>query len=257
FYYRYIARVQPFLAWTWDWSALMTLVVSLREGFLPSISDPFRLDERVRGIASRARVTPAQLRALQTLHVHPAIFSPWMIIRELWLDRFVLLLGVFWASFQLYSFVNVVHQASFLWFAIPLVILLLPFLFYARGVHSDIHEVERTIRERLPSSTRIAGVKRVVIGHTHREVHEKLGDLELLNSGTWSPAYDDPECTIPHGRKCFVWIRPDASGKRIARLWEFKDPGAEPLPPTAESSLPPRLRERLRDTLTGLRGDAS
>ena len=73
-----------------------------------------------------------------------------------------------------------------------------------------------------------------------------------MNTGTWSAAYDDPECTVPVGRKCFVWIRPEADAPRSAQLFEWLDPDVALLSQTNEPLARPRLRDRLRDTLTGL-----
>jgi hypothetical protein len=69
------------------------------------------------------------------------------------------------------------------------------------------------------------------VGHTHAEQHIALDGLELINTGTWSPAYRDVECTIPFGRKCFAWVRPDASGPRRADLFEWTDPDFTLIPP--------------------------
>ena len=55
---------------------------------------------------------------------------------------------------------------------------------------------------------------------------------ELINTGTWSPAFEDVEYTRPFGRKCFAWIRPDGDGPRIAELLEWTDPGCRRLEAT-------------------------
>ena len=91
FYFKYILRVQPFLLWTWFWSALVTLIYSVGEGLLPAMTDPITLNARVEDIAQRANATPSMVWALKELHAHPAIFNPIKILRELWLDR-----AIFW-----------------------------------------------------------------------------------------------------------------------------------------------------------------
>ena len=89
------------------------------------------------------------------------------------------------------------------------------------------------------NSAKIADVKRVVQGHTHREMHVHFRGVEVINNGTWSPAFHDVECTRPFGSKCFTWIRPEAGTggspgdgdrTRTARLYEWKDPGLEEIP---------------------------
>ena len=49
-----------------------------------------------------------------------------------------------------------------------------------------------------------------------------IGPVEHLNSGTWSPAFLDVECTMPIGQKTFVWIGPGESGEREAELLKFE-----------------------------------
>ncbi len=84
-----------------------------------------------------------------------------------------------------------------------------------------------------PLIASITKVKRVIFGHTHREMHIETGSVEVINVGTWSPAFKDPECKESYGKKCFAWIKPDphvesgvnGSVPRIAELYEWKDPG--------------------------------
>jgi hypothetical protein len=164
-----------------------------------------------------------------------------MVLRELWLDRALLLLLLVVLSFQIFSVLNVFTDVSFWTFFVPLALFIPAFIFYAQSVTSDVGRVQKTALKRAPVAARIAGVKRVVHGHTHREGHILYRGIEVLNNGTWSPAFHDVECTQPYGRKCFTWIRPknpvDAvhGGKnteRISTLYEWKDPGIEVIPMT-------------------------
>jgi len=239
FFYRYVIRVQPLLLLTWLWGAIATLIFSLREGFLPAIKDPLQLEERMDDVAARANSRPGVARALLALSAHPAIYNPWKIARELWLDRALLLMLAAALSFQAISTLNVFVNISVWWMALAFAILLPPVLFYARTVNSDINNMERVIHRQLPLVARAAGVRRVVLGHTHRERHIGIEGVELINTGTWSPAYHDIECKQPYGRKCFAWIKPDPAGDgRVSELREWKDPGSEVFLPDA----PPRPR---------------
>jgi UDP-2,3-diacylglucosamine pyrophosphatase LpxH len=234
FFYKYVIRVQPFLLLTWLWSAMATLVVSLREGFLPSVKHPETLARRVDDIARRSNSSAGVVIALRATGVHPAIFNPWKIARELWLDRALLLFVGALVSFQIFSVFNVFVRLSVLWVAVPFAVFLLPFVFYARSVQSEVRETELNIHKRLPTAARIAGVSRVILGHTHRERHTGIRGIELINTGTWSSAYHDVECTVPYGRKCFAWIHPDPAGEgRIAQLRVWNDPGSEAFLPDA------------------------
>ena len=86
--------------------------------------------------------------------------------------------------------------------------------------------------EHAPLAAKIAGVKRVVQGHTHIEKHRWILDVEYLNTGTWSPAFRDVECTERYGRKCFAWIRPGEAG-RTADLFEWCDGDIRKIEPEA------------------------
>ncbi len=224
FFYKYVVRTQPFIIWTWFWGAVATLFVSLTEGFLPPLKDPLTVESRVEDIAQRSQATPQIVRGLRELHVHPAVFNPLKILRELWLDRAFLLLLILFISFQIFQILNVFAQFSTYWFFIPLLGFLPIFIFYARSVQSEISKVNRLVYESAALSSRIAGVRRVIHGHTHKERHSWLDHVEVINTGTWSPAYKDVECTQPYGKKCFAWIRPKEDGSgRIGQLYEWKD----------------------------------
>lgn len=220
FYYKYIMRTQPFLLWTWFWSALVTLFATFNEGFRPALADPITVPDRVEHIAAKSNGTPRMVWALRALQAHAAWYDPFRVLRELWLDRAILLGLVVFASFQFFSFLNVFSRVSIAWFLVPLAILTPAFLFYARSVRS---EVERSLKGAFsvaPTVAKITGVRRVINGHTHLATHTSTEGIEYLNTGTWSPAFRDVACTEPYGQKCFAWIRPEAEG-RVAELIEW------------------------------------
>jgi UDP-2,3-diacylglucosamine pyrophosphatase LpxH len=239
FFFKYMVRTQPLLLWTWLWGATVTLLVSLREGLMPAYKDPMFFRKRIEDAAARSNTSAGALMALRELHAHPAVFNPFMVLRELWLDRVLLLGFILFVSFQIFSFLNVFSPVSAFWFWIPLALFMPAFIFYARSVHSNVYNVQKAALRRVPAMARIAHVKFVVLGHTHREMHSNLRGVEVLNNGTWSPAFHDLECTQPYGRKCFTWIRPlhgRAGGLggegaiRAAALYEWRDPGIEVIP---------------------------
>ena len=224
FFFKHVARIQPLLGWTWLWGAVATLVVSLREGFRPAVRDPLAIEGKENAAAERAKVRPATLRALRAVRVHPAIFNPWKVLKELWLDRALMLALIVFLCFQAVGFLNVFGDVSPWWAVVLFSALLPPFSFYARSVNSDVGNTNRALRRRVPTALRITGTERVVVGHTHEEGHLLRGETELLNTGTWSAAFADVEYTNPFGRKCFAWIRPEQSW-RVAELFEWTDPG--------------------------------
>jgi UDP-2,3-diacylglucosamine pyrophosphatase LpxH len=234
FFYRYVMRVQPLIVWTWFWSAVTTLVISVTEGLLPPLRDPLTVENRLEEIAAKSNSTPRVTRQLLALHVHPAIFNPYMILKELWLDRMFLLVLIIFICFEIYTFVNLIWVVSIWWFITPFMFLFPLLIFYARSIESDIYKMQKAARKMAPLSAQICQVKRIIQGHTHRELHHMVHGIELLNTGTWSPAYRDVECTEAYGRKCFAWIHPNQenpSGPRVADLFEWKDPGTEVIRP--------------------------
>ena len=231
FYYRYMMRTQPLLFWTWLWSAFVTLLYSLADGFLPAMRDPLTVPTRIADISSRAKATPMMVLSLRELHAHPAIFNPVKILRELWLDRALLLGLMVFGSFQAFSVMNVFVTVSVWWFIVPLAIMIPVFMSYAQSVDSEVDKTQTASFEMVPLSARIAKVSRVIHGHIHRERHSWIENIEYLNTGTWSPAFRDVECTQPFGRKCFAWIKPQGTGGRTSELYEWTDSGVELISP--------------------------
>ncbi len=228
FYYKYVVRTQPLLLWTWFWGALVTLGVTLSEGFRPANKDPLTVASRIDQIAERSNSTAGTMWALRALHAHPVCFKPLRLMQELWLDRAALFLFVLWVSFQFYTFVHLIFPVSILWLIIPMILLMPAFIFYARSVHSEVEQSHRSALKAAPLSAQIAKVQRVVHGHTHLAMHAMVEGIEYLNTGTWSPAFRDVECMQPYGKKCFAWIRPKQSNRteREALLFEWGDRGA-------------------------------
>lgn len=226
FFYKYVLRTQPFLIWTWFWGAMVTLLISLTDGLLPSMKDPLTAPQRVADIAERANGSPMLVWSLRELHAHPAIYNPIKILRELWLDRALLLGAIVFGSFQIFSMINVFINISILWFIFGVVALFPLFMFYARSIEPEVHATQNHSIKMAPIAARTAGVTRTIQGHLHHEIHTQFEEIEYINTGTWSPAYCDVECTKPYGRKCFAWIRPDAKSIiRIASLFEWTEQG--------------------------------
>ncbi len=242
FWYRYVVRTQPFIIWTWFWSAWVTFYYCVAEGLLPALSDPLTIEKRVGEIARRANSEPETARTLRELHAHSAVYNPIQMTQELWLDRAALLGLVFFVAFQVFSVFNLFGGRSVWWFLLPLILFLPIFIFYSRSVISIVEDAQRPAFEKSPLAARVSGVARVIQGHTHVERHTSIEGVEYLNTGTWSPAYRDVACTQPFGMKCFAWLKPGADG-RTAELWEWKDShhdGSEPQPIRVNREVPPQ-----------------
>ena len=237
FFLKYIMRTQPLILWTWFWSAIVTLYYALTDGFLPALRDPLTVEERVENIGYKANSSPKVVRSLRELHVHPSVYNPIQILKELWLDRALLILLILFLSIQFYGFVSVFVTVSIWWFILPIVIFLPPFIFYASSVQPETIKLKKEIENMVPHSAQIAGVKRVIHGHTHNEKHTFISGIEFVNTGTWSPAFHDVECTQPYGKKCFAWIQPhEREKRRVVALYEWDGVRFHVIQPEAHAS---------------------
>jgi UDP-2,3-diacylglucosamine pyrophosphatase LpxH len=233
FFTKYIMRVQPRFVLKRLWGGVWSFLITVEMGFRPAVRDPLVLEERIDSIAKNSNATPGMVAALEKLSVHPAVLMPWMLLRELWLDRLLLFVAAFLVSFQLVSWLNLISAVPLWWVFWPLMVCLSGFIFYAKSVTSDLKRIQRAGFKRLPTSAKIAKVKRVVQGHTHKEMHIDFGSIEILNTGTWSTAYHDVECTQPYGKKVFALLAPtqfENTEPRVATLMEWLDPGTQSFP---------------------------
>jgi len=224
FFFRYFVKTQPALLWTWFWRSAATLIISLYERFVYTKKDEQGLQTKLEQVARLSQAKPHQVYALKELAVTSATQNPFLILQELWLDRaflFILGLGV---VFQLtLLFKQFVYDISFTWALIPLLLLAPFFIFYSQFVYSKVSDYKEPNDRLLLKAARICEVSRIVHGHTHDVRHEQRGSIEYLNSGTWSPAFTNVECTEKIDTKTFVWIRPsDLEGERIASVQIFK-----------------------------------
>ncbi len=227
FYYTHIIRVQPFILWDWLWGACVTLAWSVLFGFLPALSDPLTIDVRLRDIARKANSDFFMVLRMKEIQVHPAIFSPLKILRELWLDRFLLLFFLFYISIDFATIIAIWLNISFWWFVVFFLMFLPLFVFYARSVDSEVMETQEAAFRMAPLASRLVSVSRLVHGHTHIAMSTMQDGIQVINTGTWSPAFHDVECTQPFGKKYFAWIQPGVNGERGAELYEWHPEGFE------------------------------
>ena len=221
FFVSYMVRAQPLLIWTWFWGAFLTMVRSVADTLLPAVRDPLRTEDRIEEVAHKANATPRMVRELRELFAHPATRRPVIIARELWLDRAFLILITLVALLQVFLFIKQVYDLSFFWMFIPILIFVPFFLFYSRAIKSNVAQYKKPQDDILAMSGAITKTGRVIYGHTHVVRHEIIGAIEHLNSGSWSPAFRDVECTKPIGQKTFVWLQPAPEGGREARIVHF------------------------------------
>lgn len=223
FFLKYMLRAQPTLILDWLGGALITLWISFRDRFYEPIRDPLKIEDRVNLIALRANAEPRMVRELKELFVPSASNNPFMVARELWLDRAFLVLIFLLIVTQGMFLVRQVTDVSLFWMLLPLLLVLPFFLFYSQSITSMVSSYKEPDERILSVAGAIARVRRVVYGHTHRVRHEMIGAIEHLNSGCWSPAFLDVECTRSIDQKTFVWIEPVEGKDRVASVRIFKD----------------------------------
>lgn len=223
FFFRYMARSQPLLIWTWFWGSFVVLVQTFGDRLLPVLRDPMMVEEISEKIAEKSNATPGIVRQLRSLAVTPAASNPWLLARELWLDRALILMAMGYLIFRIYDLIDTALPIPILWILIPLFLFLPPFIFYSSLVGSSVVKYKRPRERILMQSGWITGTNRIVYGHTHIVRHEVIGGVEHLNSGCWSPAFLDVECTKLVDKKTYVWICPGPNQAREAEVLAFED----------------------------------
>ncbi len=223
FFFKYLIKAQPLIIWTWLWGSVATLWHVTVDRFATPYKGGIGQEARVNLAAKYANATPAMIRQLQELFVDPATNNPILIAKELWLDRLFLIIFSFFLTYSVVSTMKEFLGISLFWVFLPLVLCIPFFLFYARSVTSLVSEYKEPSEILLSRQAEIAEVKRVVYGHTHVPRHEYYGFVEHLNSGTWSPAFTNVECTDGFERNNYVWIFPDSENtkSRKAELLQF------------------------------------
>lgn len=224
FFYRYLLRKQPLIIWTWFQSSLIILFRSVLDRLRPPVIDPFSMEEKIEEIAKKANTTPRVVRELSVLSVAPAVSSPWKVSQVLWLDRALIFLGGLFVLFQFFFVIDQMINIRAYWLMLPIMLLAPFFIFYSRTVKNNLEGTKDAKETNLRWIGAITGVSRVVFGHTHHVKHEVIGSIEHLNPGTWSPTFEDMECTKLLTRYAFVFVgKKKGEDSRVASLLEWKD----------------------------------
>lgn len=223
---RYMVKAQPFLVITWFWGSMATLYYSIKDHLATPLRNPLRIEDRILEIAKRANSEPRMVREMRELIVAPASSQPFLLMRELWLDRAFILLVVFFVVFQFFSTLKSIFGISLFWSFIPISLFIPFFLFYSKSITSLVSGYKEPNDRILQTTAAITKVQRIVYGHTHHARHEVIGAVEHLNPGCWSPAFLDIECTKPLDQKNYVWIAKTEGAERRAELVVFKKRGS-------------------------------
>jgi len=161
----------------------------------PDPAEPFRAARAV-AYARGQGFAPDAARGLWALNARPLICGdPSRAFRELWLDRML-----WWFALAAAFGVATVTPAPLALRTLLPASVIVALRRYERHhgpsqVLVDNHAVDAA-GERLVALT---GVKRVVLGHTHRPFARTLeGGRRLYNVGTWAPVCKDPKCRRPN-----------------------------------------------------------
>ena len=218
FFIRYVIWGQPLLLFTWFWCSAATLWQTFRDALSPAIKDPLTFEERINDIARRSNATPPMTRAMRQLTCHPAAYNPLLLARELWLDQAFLVLLVFAGITTIFVYLKLIWDLPFYLLILPLSCFLPFFIFYGKTFRTKVYKYKSPKERILSVSGRITRTSRIVYGHTHEPMHKKINNIEYINSGVWSPAFVDVECTKYIGNKTFVWIEPNKNGRKASLL---------------------------------------
>lgn len=227
---RYMIWAQPLIVFTWFFGALNTLWYTFKDRFAVPIKNPYKIEDKTEEVAKKSNATPRMVRELKELFAEPASSRPFLILQELWLDRAFLILIAFFVAYQMMGIIRSIYSVSFFWMLIPMFLFFPFFLFYSKSVSSLVSGYKEPDDRILATASSITHVQRIIFGHTHIVRHEMIGFVEHLNSGCWSPAFLDIECTKPIDQKTFVWISieneqmndKEASGSALRRAEVFR-----------------------------------
>lgn len=217
FFFKYLLTTQPLIIWTWFWGSVATLVHVTFDRFGEPFKTKKKIEDIVNETARESNTTPAVVRELQQLFALPATQNPWLIAKELWLDRAFLILAGIVMTFLVVSQLKLIFNISLYWVFLPLLLFVPFFLFYARSVTSLVSTYKEPDEILFAQQAEITGMYRIVYGHTHIPRHEFYGSVEHLNSGSWSPGFTNVECTHSTERNNYVWIYPSIENPSIRK----------------------------------------
>jgi UDP-2,3-diacylglucosamine pyrophosphatase LpxH len=229
FFFKYLVNTQPFILITWFTGAIKTLIITYIHFLRPALRDPLLVEDKVDKIAKFSQSTSSMVRKLNAVHVFPACINPLLILKELWLDRGFLLLGIIFLVWQMILTINFIFPIN-PWWGLLLLVILSPFyLLYSYSIHSHVFKEPLLSEKRANLIGKITKTDNIVLGHNHIPDQYKIGNINYYNSGFWSPAFADPECKTRIGTRTFVWIKPALDEKqRSINIYEWKEKAIKP-----------------------------
>lgn len=151
-----------------------------------------------------------------------------MVLRELWLDRALLMIGLLFVAWEIVLAINFVWPIRVFWVMVPLVLLSPAYWLYARAVHSEVFAKPLLSPQCATWLHQITGVSRCIVGHTHVPGAIRSAQLRCGTADLGHAAFSEPECinrvTVP----TFVWLKPNDDGPRECQLWTWPPNATQP-----------------------------
>ncbi len=212
---RYYLFSRRSLALAWANGAVRTLLELLR------VRDPGTKTRRRWNLASAAKETGVTLRRVARharLAQGPAEDRLGLVVRELWVDRAALL--------------SAVVLIGLVWLLVasgPLLAgaALAPILFVGYELFVPKTPLDATWRAVQRAARKVAAIHKasaVIFGHTHQPEGVWDTGMFLGNTGSWSAAFKDLECTQPlYEARPVIWLKSEASKGLEGGLATWKD----------------------------------
>jgi UDP-2,3-diacylglucosamine pyrophosphatase LpxH len=183
-WFRHYAFTRRSIVWVWFVGsfAVMARLIRIRRILLQNPPD---CDGPIREEARRKELPVETVGALARLHQPPITSRFFRIVREFWVDRLFIALGMVAGTVAL----ALVPIPLWIKLMVPLTGFPLAFFIYeslARG--EDIFTIERMLPRYARAVARIVPVRLVTFGHTHVPVLTPLSrDTTYADTGTWAP----------------------------------------------------------------------
>jgi UDP-2,3-diacylglucosamine pyrophosphatase LpxH len=174
---------------------------------LISLRDPGSRDRAAHNIRTAAQengVDPVSVARHAALFSRPAEDALHKVVREFWVDR--VLLGVASAAAVTVPLIARKNRIA-VGMAIGVPAILAAYEYAVPRTSLD--DNWKAVTAMSPRIAEIYGSPAVIFGHTHIPYGEWRAGVFHGNSGTWSAAYQDVECTIPADKrgKPVIWLR--------------------------------------------------
>jgi hypothetical protein len=132
-----MARAQPLLLVTWFWGSVVTLFATVKDHLSKVARNPLKIEDRIAYMAEKANAEPRMIREMRELIATPAASKPLLLMRELWLDRALILFVAFFVVFEVFTVLKAIFGISLFWAFAPLFLFLPFFLFYSKSISSS------------------------------------------------------------------------------------------------------------------------